>query len=446
MPSPGPPSLVRAIGRWSLAALAINLILGSAVFGLPSLVAALLGGMSPLAVPLAGLGMAVILACYAELASRFVDTGGHYLYCREAFGPFAGIQVGWFTLLVRVAATAANANLFVIYLAEFWPGAVHSVPRLVVITSLVAGFALVNILGVQAGTRVNNLLVIAKLLPLILLCATGAVYLLANHRVALAGEEVHAGAGAWLQAMMLLVFAYGGAEMALTPVGEVREPRRDTAFALAVALGAVIVIYTLVQWIVIALLPDAAHSARPLADAARVMMGSAGAVIIAVGALISVFGCIGANMLTGPRVSFALAEQGDFPDLLGAVHPRWRTPYASIAFFAIAFWLLACVGSFAWNVTLSVVARLAYYALTCAAVPVLRRRHPEGDALRLPGGVLLPSLGILICVALATRVDFSQSLILAAVFLVAGVNWLLVRRRATVSPAAASLVHPSGRD
>ena len=141
MPRSHQTALVRAISRWSLAALALNTILGSSVFGLPSLLAALLGDMSPLVVPLGGLAMAVILACYAECGSRFTGTGGSYLYARAAFGRLAGIQVGWFTLLVRVTAAAANANLFVTYLAEFWPRATQPLPRFVLLTALVAGFA-----------------------------------------------------------------------------------------------------------------------------------------------------------------------------------------------------------------------------------------------------------------------------------------------------------------
>ncbi len=122
------PGLVRAIGRWSLAALTVNSVLGSGVFGLPSVIAGLVGSASPLAVLLGAAAMAVVMGCYAEVASQFVETGGTYLYVRVAFGRFAGIQVGWFWLLARLTACAANANLLVIYLGELWPQAAHAVP------------------------------------------------------------------------------------------------------------------------------------------------------------------------------------------------------------------------------------------------------------------------------------------------------------------------------
>src|SRR5213082_4144920 len=107
---------------------------GSGVIGLPSIVAGLLGHASPAAVLIAGAGMAVIIGCYAEVASQFNETGGTYLYVRHTFGRFVGVQVGWLTLLSRLTACAAAVNLLVIYLGEFWPAAAEPLPRLAVIT------------------------------------------------------------------------------------------------------------------------------------------------------------------------------------------------------------------------------------------------------------------------------------------------------------------------
>src|SRR5437867_8511099 len=128
------PSLVRGIGRWSLVALVLNSIIGSGVFGLPSLIAGLVGGAAPLAYVAAAAGMGVIMACFAEVASRFREAGGPYLYARVAFGRFAGIEIAWLTWLARLTAAAGNANLFVIYLSEFWPQAKERVPRIIILT------------------------------------------------------------------------------------------------------------------------------------------------------------------------------------------------------------------------------------------------------------------------------------------------------------------------
>jgi amino acid transporter len=183
-------------------------------------------------------------------------------------------------------------------------------------------------------------------------------------------------------------------------------------------------------------LPDPAHSERPLADAARIFIGRPGATLIAAGALISVYGYLSANLLTGPRAMFALAELGDFPALFAQVHPRMRTPYVAIAVFALLIWIFALFGSFSWNVTLSAVARLAYYGAVCAAVPVLRRKQPGAATFRVPGGPILPILGIVICTALLTRVDFTKSLILVATIVIALVNWLAVRNRGALRAEA----------
>src|SRR5579864_4251492 len=103
----GTRELIRAMGRWTLTALVINSIIGSGIFGLPSLVAGYLGRQSPLAYLIGAAGIGVVVACFAEVASQFNAAGGPYLYAREAFGRFIGIEIGWLMLLVRLTAPAA---------------------------------------------------------------------------------------------------------------------------------------------------------------------------------------------------------------------------------------------------------------------------------------------------------------------------------------------------
>ncbi len=419
------PELVRAIGRWSLVALAVNSVLGSAIFGLPSILAAAVGRASPWTVLLTGVVMASIVACYAEVASQFSATGGTYLYVRWTFGRRAGLLVAWLNLLTRLTACAAAVNLFVIYLGEFFPAVAHPGLRFAAITLLVGTLAVANYRGVGAGARLSDISIVAKLLPLALVCVVGVVYLARHIDMSIAGPPARV--DGWLSAMLLLFFAYGGYEAALNPMGEAADPRRDAPYALFVALVLITILYTLVQLTVVHVLPDPAHSARPLADVARVLMGPAGAVIISLGALVSVYGFLSANLLTSPRSIFALAELGDFPRRFSDVHSRDRTPHVSIVVFALLLWLFALLGSFSWNVTLSAVGRLCYYAAVCVAVPVLRRRQPAAARFHVPGGMLLPSLGVAVCLVLLTRVDFSKSLILAGTITVAVLNWLAVR-------------------
>src|ERR1700678_1632263 len=202
----GTSGLVRAIGRWSLVARTVNSIIGSGIFGLPSVVANLIGKISPLAVLFAGAGMAVIMGCYAEVASYFHEAGGPYLYARAAFGRMIGIQTAWMLCLGQVAPPAANANLFVIYLGEFFPHAKDPLPRAIILTLLVGLLAFINIRGVRAGTQVSNLFTAAKLLPLFAVILMG-MFVLQRHHWEIASPPIASpGTGPWLKAMLLLVF------------------------------------------------------------------------------------------------------------------------------------------------------------------------------------------------------------------------------------------------
>lgn len=427
-PTASRPHLVRAIGRWSLVALTVNCVIGSGVFGLPSEVARLIGLASIPAVVFAGAIVAIVMACFAEVASQFTETGGPYLYVREAFGRLMGIEVGWLTWVVRIASCAANANLFIIYLAEFWPRASEPISKLLVLTLLVGVLAAVNYRGVRTGAEVSNAFTVAKLVPLALVCAVGVFYLLANQHAA-PTANISASANNWSRAIVLLIFAYGGFEAALISGGETKDPHRDMAFGLFSTVVICAVIYSLIQWVVVAVLPDAAHSARPLADVARIILGPGGAVLVTVGALVSVYGYLSANILATPRITFALAERGDLPSWFAAVHPAFRTPYLSIFLFVILVWLFAMFGSFAGNATLSAGARLFSYALVCGSIPVLRQKQPAAATFRLPAGRLFAALGVLICLGLLFGIELNKSLLLVATIAVGLVNWLVVRDR-----------------
>jgi APA family basic amino acid/polyamine antiporter len=418
--------LARVIGRWGLIALAVNGIIGSGIFGLPATIAGVAGHASPWAVLLAGAAMTVIAACYAEAASQFTQSGGTYVYVRRALGRLAGIQVGWMMLLVRLTACAASANLLVAYLGGFWPQVMLPVSRFAIITLLLGTLAALNWRGATQGLSVSTASVIGKLAGLGLLLSVGVWYLLTHPAVTMVASPTIP--GGWLTATLLLFFAYGGYEIALNASGETRDVRRDAPFTLFGGMLLVTLLYTGLQLIVIRVLPDPAHSSRPLADSAAVILGRPGAVLISMAALVSVYGFLSANMLAMPRYMLALGESGDFPAPLAAVHPRFRTPHVAIAAFALATWLAALLGTFDWNVTLSAVGRLFYFGAVCASVPILRRKDPHANAFRLPGGMFLPLLGVAICLVLLTRVDLDRFLIVAVTIGVAFLNWLIVRR------------------
>jgi len=206
------------MGRWTLTALVINSIIGSGIFGLPSVVAGYMGKQSPLAYLLAAAGIGVVIACFAEVASQFGAAGGPYLYARAAFGRFLGIEIGWLLLLVRLTAAAAAANLFTNYLAEFWPAVQEPIPRLFVLTLLIGSIAAVNIRGVKSGAVTNNLFTVAKLATLILFAIAGGIFLLRAHPPIPA--QLQSGASVpvrnWLEAVLVLLFAMGASKARLS--------------------------------------------------------------------------------------------------------------------------------------------------------------------------------------------------------------------------------------
>lgn len=422
-----PRGLVRVIGRWSLAALMVNTMIGASVFGLPSLIAAHLGGLSPAAYLVAAAGVGVIGACLAEVGSQFREAGGPYLYAREAFGPFAAIQIGWLTWLSRIAASSAGANLFISYLSEFRPGVTDPLPRAAIVSVLVALLATVNYRGVHGGARMSDFFTIAKLAVIGTFVCGGLVALAMLPDVRVTPADVPATTADWFAALILMVYAYGGFDAALVAAGETRHPRQDVPAALLLALAGCTVLFVSLQYVVIHTLPDTAATTKPLVDAARRFSGPIGGSFVAIGSLISIYGYLSANMLHTPRVTFALAEQGDFPRLFAAIHPRFRTPSVSIVTFAALLLLFAIGGDFRWNATLSVVSRLFVYGSIAAALPALRRKHPGADALRLPGGWMFSLVALVFTAVLITQTDVGGIAVVAITFGIAAVNWKATR-------------------
>jgi APA family basic amino acid/polyamine antiporter len=425
------PELVRSIGRWALAGLVINGVIGSAIFGMPSLIAAKLGRAAPWAWIMAAVLIGVVIACFAEVASRFRDAGGPYLYARATFGRFAGIQTGWMAYLARLTASASVANLFVIYLGEFWPGFSGRAVGIAVLAILLGSLAFVNYRGVGLGSRVSTVIAAAKLAGLGLFVLLGLIWMTGH--AAAAAPPAPPGTGPWLEALLILVFAYGGFEAAMMPLSEAKNPERDAPVALFTALAVSAVLYTLVQLVVTWSLPDAASQARPVAAAASVFLGPAGGALMALVALTSTFGYLAGGMVNVPRLTFAMAEQRDLPRPFAAVHRVFRTPHVSILCYAVATLALAASGSFLRNLTLSVVARLITYGLVCAAVPVLRARDGTPRAappalFRLPGGMLFATLGVAGMAVMATQVSRGEAIVMLIVIALASAHWLVVRR------------------
>src|SRR6202790_1326125 len=218
--------LVRTIGRWSLAALIVNSVIGGGVFGWPSVVASRLGKYAPLAYLVAAAGIALVAACLSEVASQFSETGGPYLYARIALGRFWGIQIAWMTWLSRIAAASGTANLFATYLAEFFPRAVQPVYRVTILAALIGVLAVINYRGVRSAIRVSDFFTIIKIFLLLIFICAGLGWLIANGQVVPAPMTHTVTLPDWLGAILVLVFAYGGFEAVFFATGETRDPRK----------------------------------------------------------------------------------------------------------------------------------------------------------------------------------------------------------------------------
>lgn len=382
----------------------MNAVVGAGIFGAPAAVAALAGAWSPLAAVFAALGILTVVLCFAEVGSRFDESGGPYLYTREAFGRHVGFAVGWLHVWTRLLSAAAILNVFVDYLVPLAPPAGTPAGRAAVMAVVVALVTAINVRGVRLAAWTVDAFTIAKLLPLGLLLVLGLPRVSGHVLATQAVPEAH-----WTDAVLLLVFLYGGFESAVVAASETRDPRRHTAFALLTALAVVTATYCLVQLVVVGVLPRAAGSDTPVAAALEAVAGPLGALLGSLAALVSGYGWLTGFAMMTPRILFAMGERGELPGALSRVHARFRTPHVAVIVNSVAALALALFGSFAGAASLSVVTRLGIFALTCACLPVLRRRRPETPpAFRVAFGPAVAAGGIGFCLWLLATRSFAQ--------------------------------------
>ena len=393
MQSKADADLVRGIRRWDLVAIAINGIIGAGIFGLPSKVYSLIGTYSLIAFVACALVVALIILCFAEVSSRFEETGGPYLYAREAYQPAVAFEIGWLIWLARVTAFAANCNLLINYLSYFWLSATNPFWRATIIVLVVLVLAIINLLGIRQAAIVSNAFTIGKLVPIILFIAAGLFFL--NPQAYELGPSPTT--AAFSQSVLLLVYAFTGFEMATIPAGEVRDPQKNLPRALLIAIVVVATLYIMIQIVCVGTLPGLGQSQKPLADAGSQFLGTAGGAIISAGAIISITGNLNILLLSGSRLPFAMAEQKQLPAFVGSIHSKFFTPYVSILLTAGLMLFLTLKSSFVAALTISTIARLVTYAATCLALPLFRaKRDVPPTAFRLPGGTIIAILSLLL--------------------------------------------------
>ena len=353
--------------------------------------AAQLGPTAPLAYVLCAVVMGLIVLCMAEAGSRVSLTGGLYAYVEVAFGRFAGFLAGFVLWMVLTFAMAAVATVLAANLGALVPPLASRPASAAALIVIYVVFATVNILGVERGSRVNTAMTVAKILPLLLLIAGGVFAIDPDNLTTTDPLDLPTLA----RSSLLLLFAFAGAESALVPGGEIKDPARTVPRALLIGMTAVTALYAGLQFVSQGVLgPQLATSkAAPLAEAAGVALGGWARIVLLAGAVVSMLGHAGAMILAAPRMVFAFARDGLFPPALARLHPVHRTPAAAIMLQCIIVLALALTSTFERLAVLANLSLLMIYGACCLATWQLRRRDVRtgGPPFQVPvPGLVIP--------------------------------------------------------
>jgi len=419
--------LDRSIGPWALGANAVNLTVAAGIFALPAVVAAILGPAAVLAYLICALLIVLVLGCFAEVGSHVTTSGGAIAYVEEAFGPFAGFLT-WAVASVgfSVAADAAIANLMVDSLASMIPAVKGGVARIIILVATFGVLAAVNVRGVRQGTRLSVATTVAKLLPLVLIVLLG-VFVIEWRNLAWAGWPSRSQLGV---AALVLFFAFCGAEGALMPSGEIRDPARTVPRGMLGAAAAIALLYIALQLTAQGVLGSdlLAHADAPLVDVADRIAGAAGRGVVLACIVVAIFGALAADMIGVPRGFLAVAESGMLPRSLAALHPEFRTPWISILAFAALTLLASISGAFRPLAVLSSMALLLVYLGVCLAALKLRYTRPRAPgAFRMPGGPLPALLASATVVWLLAHSTLREAIAMAS-FIALAILYYAIRR------------------
>ena len=395
---------------------------------LPAIVAGGLGPAAPLAYIVCAGVMGLIVACFAAAGSRVSLTGGLYAYIEVAFGPFVGFLSGALYWLMASFAVASVASAFAGSIGALTSIVDNQAARGALLASLFGALAFVNVRGVRSGSRVVQVVTVAKLLPLAILVVSG-IWSIDPHALRWPGPP---SLGALGRTSVILIFAFAGVEIAVAPAGEIRDPTRTVPRAIFTALAITTTFYLLIQVVAQGLLGSSLtnFASAPLAEAASRVLGATGRATVLVGGAVSMFGYISGDMLGSPRVLYAFGRDGTLPEPFRRVHPVFRTPHVAIAFYAIVVATLAISGTFAQLAILANVSALTLYGTAVAAAAELQRRNvrSEGAPLRLPGGLTIPLLAIGMIVWLLSHAT-RRELAVEAIVLGIAAAFYFTRRR-----------------
>lgn len=396
--------LKREIGVWGLVSNSINIIVGAGIFILPVLIAERLGTASIWAYLVCGLLMIFIMLCFVEAGTKITSTGGAYSYIEEAFGKYAGfLTANIFIFGAALMATAAVANGLVGTATYFIPVFKLQWIRILIFALMFGGLAITNVKGVINAIYLVKFNTIAKLTPLILISLFGWFFIKpANLSVTYGNSFPDFG-----EMSLILIFAFVGAETALNVSGEIRDPLRTIPRGIMLSIIIVVVLYILIQLTVQGILGQSITDFReaPLAEAARRMIGPAGATIVIIGALFSMFGNISGMVLNMPRILFAAARDKVIPIAgLSRVHHKFLTPHISIITYAGLGFIFASAGEFRQLAMLSSASYLLIYLGVVFSVIRFRLNGKSYEGtFRIRGGYIVPIVSVIVIIWLLSN-------------------------------------------
>jgi amino acid transporter len=362
--------------------------------------------------------MVLFVTCFAIAGSRVSLTGGLYAYVEVAFGRYVGFLAGVLYGITALGAVAGVVNVLVNSIVIVAPFLGSGVMRIIVMIVVYGSLVVINVRGVRGGAGAVTVVTFAKLLPLLLFICAGIFFI---HPANLTWTA-WPGSKSLGDAVILLIFAFVGIEVALIPSGEVKNPARTVPRSAYLALVITTIIYIMIQLVAQGTLGVdlANYKDAPLAEAAAKFLGNIGRTILLAGATVSAFGFVTSDILSSPRIIFAFGRDGALPAWFAHVHPRYRSPDVAIVTYAVLAFALSITGTFEQLAVLSNVAVLLMYLLCCAACWFLVQRdiRADGQPFNFPGMKIVPALAIAAIIwilAHATVREFAVNGILLAI-------------------------------
>jgi len=446
------PELARDLGLSHAGAIVVGTIIGSGIFLVPTEMMQAVGSarLVYLAWVVGGLLSFFGALTYAELGSMKPQAGGEYVYVRDAYGPLAGFLYSWTWFLIAKPASIATVTTGLVRILgtfsvfSFFSYPCISYPFMVSYGQFVAIATAVlvswlNYIGVRRAGDFQFVFTLLKVAIILGIVAVGFSYnggSWANFATEFVGAQ--GGIAGFFAALVAALWAYDGWNDLTMVAGEIRNPQRNIPLALIWGVATVGALYILVNAAVQYVLPASAVAAteRPASDAVALVLGHAGASLVAAGMAISMLVTLNGTIMSGARVPFATARDGYFFKAIAEVHPRYRTPAVSIVVqCALAVILLLVGGSFRQFFSLAIFAEWLFYMIAGSTLFVFRRRDPNAERpYRVWGYPTVPAVFVLVSAALLyyTFTDNLRSSAWGSVAILAGIPvfYFFARRRA----------------